>query len=182
MRRPRAGIWWNIALVGASVLSFLAAAKAHGRQIRLERELAGYWDVSFGQAAAPWVEALWRRERMLLWSIAIAAAALGLMYVLLARRRRWPVLPRASAPAWSWWGALLVLIVWPAVLAFVACGLASQARFVSAMAGANARGDWLTPALWGSAGWWALTAALLAGVAWLAARGGAAPDHPGRVA
>jgi hypothetical protein len=156
--------------VGSSALLFLAAAKAHGRQIRLERQLAGYRDVSFRQAAPPWVEALWHRERMVFWSIAIGVAVLGLAYVLLARRLRWPVLPRASAPAWSWWGALLVVLVWPAVLAFLVCGLASQARFVWAMPGAAARthGDWITPALWSSAGWWAVSAVLLVAVAWLA--------------
>jgi hypothetical protein len=181
MRRPLPGTWLRIALVGGSALLFLAAAKTHGRQIRLERQLAGYWDVSFGGAAPPAVEALWQRERMLLWSIGIGAAVLGLIYVLLARRLRWPVPPRATRrgeerpPAWSWWGALLVAIVWPAVIAFVACGLASQVRFVWAMsmsmsgAVASTPGDWITPALWGSAGWWALTAALLAAVAWLAA-------------
>ena len=37
-------------VVLASVAAFLAAAKSHGRQVRLERELAGYWEVRFGAA------------------------------------------------------------------------------------------------------------------------------------
>ncbi len=37
-------------VVLASVAAFLAAAKSHGRQVKLERELAGYWEVRFGAA------------------------------------------------------------------------------------------------------------------------------------
>ena len=51
-------------LVALSLASFLAAAKTHGRQLRLERELAGYLHVTFGGKNPAWVEGLWQRERM----------------------------------------------------------------------------------------------------------------------
>lgn len=167
------GIWPRVALVAGSLLLFLVAAKNHGRHIRLERQLAGHWEVSFGRANPAWVEALWQRDRMVYWSIAIGLAVLGSIYVVLARRRQWPMPPR-SAPGWSWWSALLPVIVWPLVVAFVTCAAASLTRFLVALPGAGegpdatGRADWIAPALWGSAGWWALTIALAALVAWLA--------------
>ena len=159
--------WPRVALVAGSLLLFLAAAKNHGRGVRLERQLAGYWEVSFGRANPPWVEALWQRDRMVYWSIAISLAVLGLVYAVLARRWQWPMPPR-SAPGWSWWSALLMVVVWPLVLAFVTAAVASLTRFLTALPAADARADWIGPALWGSAGWWALTLALAALVAWLA--------------
>ncbi|HLE47074.1 MAG TPA: hypothetical protein VI818_02160, partial [Candidatus Thermoplasmatota archaeon] len=39
----------------------------HGRQIRLERELHGHWDVEFGKPNAPFVESLWKRDRLRFW-------------------------------------------------------------------------------------------------------------------
>jgi hypothetical protein len=163
--------WPRVALVAGSLLLFLCAAKNHGRSVRLERQLAGHWEVSFVRANHSWVEALWQRDRMFYWSIAIALAVLGLAYAVLARRWQWPMPPR-SAPRWSWWSALLLVIVWPLVLAFMTSAVASLTRFLTALPGAStdttARADWITPALWGSAGWWALTLALAAVVAWLA--------------
>jgi hypothetical protein len=163
--------WPRVALVAGSLLLFLAAAKNHGRSVRLERQLAGHWEVSFGRANAPWVEALWQRDRMVYWSIAIGLAVLGLVYAALARRWQWPMPPR-SAPGWSWWSALLMVIVWPLVLAFVTAAVASLTRFLAALPDAStdttARADWIGPALWASAGWWTLTLALAALVAWLA--------------
>lgn len=180
MRLLLAGIWSRVALVAGSLLLFLTMAKNHGRHIRLERQLAGHWEVSFARDNHPWVEALWQRDRVMYWSIAVALAVLGLVYVVLARRSHWPMPPR-SAPGWSWWSAPLVVIVWPLVIAFVTCAVASLVRFALALRapvegtapgpGADmARGDWITPALWGSAGWWALTLALVALVAWLTLR------------
>jgi hypothetical protein len=169
MRILLSGIWLRVALVAASLLLFLVAAKNHGRHIRLERQLAGHWEVSFVRANPPWVEALWQRDRVVYWSIAIALALFGLVYAVLARRGHWPMPPR-NAPGWSWWSAFLLVVVWPLVIAFMTCAVASLARFVTALpdAGAAARGDWIGPALWGSAGWWSFTLALAALVAWLA--------------
>ena len=55
---------------------FLATAKLHGRQLRLEREQAGITEVSFGRGAqnAPFVVALWRRERFIFWPAAATTA------------------------------------------------------------------------------------------------------------
>jgi hypothetical protein len=171
MKLLLSGIWLRVALVAGSLLLFLAAAKNHGRHIRLERQLAGHWEVSFARDNHPWVEALWQRDRMIYWSIAIALAVLGLVYAVLARRWQWPMPPR-NAPGWSWWSALLLVIVWPLVVAFVTCAVASLTRFLAALSspgpGTIERGDWIAPALWGSAGWWALTLALAALVIWLA--------------
>jgi hypothetical protein len=164
------GTWLRVALVAGSLLLFLVAAKNHGRHIRLERQLAGHWEISFARDNHPWVEALWQRDRVVYWSIALGLAVLGLVYAVLARRSQWPMPPR-GAPGWSWWSALLLVIVWPLVAAFTTCAVASLTRFLMALSGpepVQVRGDWIAPALWGSAGWWALTLALAALVAWLA--------------
>ena len=52
---------WLGALIGVAAL--LVAAKAHGRQVRLEREAAGYHEVVFGGTNPPFVDALWRADR-----------------------------------------------------------------------------------------------------------------------
>lgn len=80
------GIWPRVTLVVASLLLFLASVKNHGRLVRLKRQLAGHWQVSLACDNHPWVEALWQRDRMSYWSIALGLAALGLVYTVLARR------------------------------------------------------------------------------------------------
>ena len=65
---------WLTLGIGAGAV--LAAAKAHGRQLRIERELAGYFQVRFGGQNPEWVEAFWRRERAYFWSTAVV---LGLL-------------------------------------------------------------------------------------------------------
>ncbi len=49
----------GVIVVLASVAAFLAAAKSYGRQLRLEREVAGYWEVRFGGTNPPFVAAWW---------------------------------------------------------------------------------------------------------------------------
>jgi len=44
----------GVIAVLASVAAFLAAAKSHGRQVRLERELAGYWEWTIWLPAVVW--------------------------------------------------------------------------------------------------------------------------------
>jgi len=63
----------------AGAVIFLVAAKLHGRQLRLEREQAGFREVTFGRGSQnpPFVVALWRRERFIFWPIA-AVVAVGL--------------------------------------------------------------------------------------------------------
>jgi hypothetical protein len=56
------------------VVAFLLAAKAHGRQLRLEREKEGILSVTFGGKNPPFVEALWARERWLFWGCTVLLA------------------------------------------------------------------------------------------------------------
>lgn len=152
---------WMMALLG--VASFLAAAKTHGRQLRLEREWAGIWTVDFGGGNPPFVEALWRRERFLFWGTLVVLVAASFVVRAVSSR-----FPRGVDLA------LAAHLVLPFVTAFVLTGLASVIRFALATrrAGpASADAAWLTAAVWGSAGWWALTLLLyasLAGALWVA--------------
>src|SRR4051812_45278726 len=52
-----------------SVALFVVAAKAHGRELRLEREAAGFHHVVFGGENPAFVQALWRRERVYFWGL-----------------------------------------------------------------------------------------------------------------
>jgi hypothetical protein len=149
----------TLVLIGASGVAFLLAAKAHGRQLRLERELAGYHRVIFGGANPPFVEALWRADRVRYWSTVVGVGVLVLALYALARFQgwRWPFLHGGGGSvAWlTVWGSL--------VAAFLTCGLWSLGRFLSTLS-AKLHGavdaDWLREALEGSA-WW-FTAAVLA--------------------
>jgi hypothetical protein len=144
----------------ASGVSFLVAAKAHGRQLRLERELEGYHHVVFGGTNPPFVEALWRADRVRYWSIAVGLAVGVLCLFALARARgwHWPFLGGGG-------GSVAWLVLWGApVVAFVTCGLWSLGRFVratSAKAGA-VQAEWAQEAVQGSSVWFA--AAVLAAV------------------
>jgi len=152
------GARWLVFVLG--VLSFLAAAKAHGHQLRLERELAGYWKVTFGAKNPDFVEALWRRERFLFWGFVIGIALLTIAFRALAPRFAWsmPVAER------SWLGGFVLHVVLPFTIAFVCTGIISVVRFVIALradAGDPTRpAGWLSSAMWTSAGWWALTLAM----------------------
>ncbi len=144
----------------ASGVSFVLAAKAHGRQIRLERELEGYHQVVFGGTNPPFVEALWRADRVRYWSIAAGLAVVLLCLFALAKARgwQWPFLGGGG-------GSVAWLVLWGApVVAFVTCGLWSLGRFVRALPGkAQAVGaGWAQEALEGSTVWFA--AAVLASV------------------
>ena len=165
---------WLVFALG--VATFLAAAKTHGRQIRLERELAGYWDVTFGAQNPPFVEALWRRERLLYWTIVVVVAFGTVGFRLLAPRFAWSL--REGAPSGrSFIGVVFLHVLAPLTVAFIATGLLSLARFAfAARAGLSVTGEhpqnWLLHAAWGSAGWWVLTVAMgaaLCAFAWRSA-------------
>ena len=71
-------------LLVLAVLSFLAAAKLHGRQLRLERVAQGHLSVRFDRPNAPWVEARWKEERrhfalgiLVVVALALAAAPIA---------------------------------------------------------------------------------------------------------
>ena len=119
---------WIAAALGVPLL--LAAAKLHGRQLRLEREQEGYHEVEFGGTNPPWVEALWRRDRIRFWVMVPIFALLGAVI-------SWPDLGRA----------LVAALLWAPSLAFVALGIVS-----------GARARW--PHAKGSLAWGALVAAL----------------------
>ena len=101
---------WLGALVGIPAL--LAAAKAHGRQVRLEREAQGYHHVEFGGSNPQFVEALWRRDRIRFWSVVPPLAlALG---ALAWYARGWPL-------------ALVAALLWAPIVGFFVAGLRSYA-------------------------------------------------------
>jgi len=150
--------WWTF---GFGVATFLVAAKLHGRQIRLERELAGYWKVTFGGQNPAFVDALWRRERWLFWGLAAAFGLLAIGFRVLAAQLGWPLPVTAPGGERTWLGALLLHVLLPLTGAFAATGLLSTRRFVVALRGgvpasAARPPTWLTSAVWGTAGWWAL--------------------------
>jgi hypothetical protein len=160
------GLVLKLAVVAASVAAFLVATKAHGRQIRLERQLAGYWDVTFGAPNPPFVEALWWRERIVVWSIAITLGLLAMGYLYVARQRGWP-LPLAES---SWLTVLWTVLAAPAVMAFTLAGFASAARFASQLSHMVSSPEWVPRAVAGSVAWWVATVGIAATVAVLVFR------------
>lgn len=133
---PRLAVFLTLSLV-----TMLAAAKAHGRQVRLEREHAGFHDVRFGGDNPPFVEALWRRDRVRFWSsfpvfLALAAA---LLYV------------RDGVGA-----HLFAAPLFAGILAFTLAGLRSHASLLRAMRTTPAEAVWRRGAMRGSAAWWTL--------------------------
>lgn len=97
------------ALVITSIVAFLLAAKAHGREIRLVREAAGHHSVVFGRSNGPFVDALWDRERLVFWVIA------GVVFVAVA------IVCSALSVSMgrAVWAALFV----PSIAAFVLSGV-----------------------------------------------------------
>jgi hypothetical protein len=148
----------TLAVLGASVVAFLMAAKAHGRQLRLERELEGYHHVIFGGTNPPFVEALWRADRVRYWSIAggLSLGVLGLYALARARGWRWPFLQGGG-------GSVAWLALWGStVVAFLTCGLWSLRRFhhaVSEKLEGAVDAEWVRQSLQGST-WWFTAAAL----------------------
>jgi hypothetical protein len=141
---------------------FLASAKAHGRQLRLEREKAGYFEAVFGGRNPAYVEGLWKQERLLYWTLAGALCAFALAYAVAARSFGWraPFCPaRDGSP--PWWLLPLWAVLWPMSLAFILTGALSAWRLrVALVAGPPADPQWLAAARLGSLGWWALVAFL----------------------
>jgi len=122
----------KVVLTVASVGLFLLSAKAHGRELRLEREAAGVAHVVFGGQNPPFVEALWRAERLRFWisTPLLAAALAGLLLARGAGGGR----------------AALAALAWAPSVTFSVLGVMSFVR-----AGGLARGEAI-----GSAGWWSL--------------------------
>lgn len=121
----------------------ILAAKAHGRQVRLEREHAGYHDVVFGGDNPAFVETLWRRDRVRFW--ASYPVFLGLIAAPLAWRH-------------GVGAHLLAALLLAGLGAFTLAGLRSRAE----LARAGGRDD-------AGRGWWAGVGAAAAVVVALAA-------------
>ncbi len=151
-----------IGLLIASIALFFAAAKAHGRQLRLEREFEGHYSVEFGGKNHPWVEALWRAERFRFW-ILVAAFEI-------------PALVLSFMTSFNW-KILLLLIGWIPSFAFSITGALSLLRLTKAIiartksstAHINLRPDWAVSAIITSALWWLLVLVLVAAISALLA-------------
>ena len=159
-------LFW-IELVLGIVLLFLTA-KAHGRQIRLERELEGYMEVDFMGENPPWVEALWRKDRRRFWTTlpiaAIVLAAVGIL-VLPVRFGTEPL----GSPILG--AVLLAGALWPFAVSFTMNGIQSALRLRTALRemppdgahGTRSRaepGPWLASAIQGTILYWAAVGAL----------------------
>lgn len=155
-------MFWIVLVL--SVITFLIAAKSHGRQLRLERELAGYYHVTFGGTNPPFVEELWHKERVEYWSTFAALVTLVLVFVMAARR--WNLLLPFSPEDLQdgVWTFFLVSLLWTFVLTFTFVGMISLIRLIHAFnQSEGALGPaiiWMQQVLWGSAGWWSAVLAL----------------------
>ena len=92
-------------LYAVALVIFLAAAKLHGRQLRVEREHAGVMSVDFRRRSTnpPFVLALWRKDRWTLWPV---AAAVAIVLPLVVPDVPWPlariVLPMTTGFVVAW--------------------------------------------------------------------------------
>ncbi|HEX8439542.1 hypothetical protein [Archangium sp.] len=145
-----------------SVVTFVVAAKAHGRQVRLERERAGHTHVVFGGENPPFVEALWKRDRIRYWTAAALVFAVAALLVLAASSTGLPRPLGGGALGAAW-----TMLFLPLVTGFVVCGTASLAGFLATRA-VDPR--FTTEALPGSAAWWSLVLAALTTTVTLAFR------------
>src|SRR5690349_19131953 len=112
----------------------LLAAKAHGRQIRLEREAKGVFSVDFRAQNPPEVEAIWRRDRRTFWPAAVVVATAGIVFTVLLALRPLDLVEGIG-----------VSLALGFAAGFVVAGLASWFR--------------LGRSGWASVGWWLAVAA-----------------------
>jgi hypothetical protein len=131
-----------------SVVTFLVAAKAHGRQVRLERERAGHTQIVFGGQNPPFVEALWQRDRFRYWTTAAIVFAVAAVLVLAGSSFGLPRPLGGGVLGTAW-----TLLFPPLVAGFLVCGAASLTGFVATRA---TEPRFTTEALPGSAAWWSL--------------------------
>lgn len=138
----------NLLYGAASLATFILAAKAHGRELRLERVVAGIQQVTFGGANPAFVGELWTAERMRFW---VATPLLSLILVVALG------FAGASRPTLGF-----ATLLWSPSVVFTVLGLASIYR-----AGGLGRAD-----LGGSIAWWSLVLMGFALVALLGRRAG----------
>lgn len=144
--------WWIAAV--ATVALILLSAKAHGRQIRLEREQQGYFRVEFRAQNPAAVEAIWRADRRIFWPTFAALAFLvlaiaGLAWVTIRFPFSLPVLAVQLGEAFAG--------------GFVVAGLAGWVRLSGRDQGPL---PWRRRAQRGSVGWWLAVAAAAALANW----------------
>ncbi len=132
----------------ATVLLVVVSAKTHGRQVRLEREQHGIWQVDFRAQNDAWVEALWRRDRVWFWGLFPIFIAGGMAIVALR--------VRPQGAAWAGW--LATAVGWALAGCFITMGLASSARLMTAMKDGVPSEDWRKAGHRGSLLWWGLVA------------------------
>jgi uncharacterized membrane protein (DUF485 family) len=153
MPAPSGVLSANTVVLVLSVATFLVAAKTHGRQVRLERERAGYTQVVFGGSNPEFVEALWKRDRIRFWSTAAVVLVL-----LVALRLAGASLGIARPLGGNALGTGWMLLFLPLLTGFLMCGVASLVGFLSERAGEP---GFTAAALPGSLGWWALLLTLV---------------------
>jgi hypothetical protein len=125
----------------------LAAAKAHGRQMRMERLARGHAIAGFARGVnPPWVEARWAWERRLFWGL--YPALLGLCTGLLG---------------WTWPLPLEVFSLDLSLMGLLAWGRLER-DWRADPAGITGRqgAGWMGMVRRESAAWWALVAGLAA--------------------
>ncbi len=111
--------------LGLGVILLYLTAKAHGRQIRLEREFEGYMEVDFMKENPPWVEALWRKDRRRFWPTFAVATVVLSATGLLVLPGRFGTEPFGN----PFLGAVLLTgFLWPIVIAFTSNGIQSALR------------------------------------------------------
>jgi hypothetical protein len=168
------GLFWIE--LGFGVALIFLTAKAHGRQIRLEREREGYMEVDFMKENPPWVEALWRKDRRRYWVTFVLAIVILTEAGLLTLPTRFGTEPLGNPILGT---ILLTGLLWPLVVAFTSNGLQSAFRLRTALVqrGRGRKGNdparpessaWGRAAFLGSIGYWALTVAIGAAAAVLA--------------
>ena len=152
-------MFWVVLIL--TIVTFLIAAKSHGRQLRLERELAGYHHVTFGGTNPPFVETLWQKDRVEYWRTFAAILILFAAYAVAAMWFNLP-LPFGNNDAAERAGGLLVLgFLWTFILTFTIVGMMSLMRLRQAMSQSTmADSAWETQAIVGSAMWWSAVIAL----------------------
>jgi hypothetical protein len=152
----------NTVVLVLSLVTFLVAAKTHGRQVRLERERAGYTQVVFGGSNPEFVESLWKRDRIRFWSTA------ALVLVLLAGVRLAGTSLKLSLPlGGGTLGTGWMMLFLPLIAGFLVCGAASLVGFLSDRAGEP---GFTAAAIPGSVGWWSLLLVLVGTTVTLAFR------------
>jgi len=175
------GLFWI--QLGLGVVLLFLSAKAHGRQIRLERELEGYMEADFTKENPPWVEALWRKDRRQ-FQITFSLAAVIFSGLVIATGSsgmagRFGPDPFGS----SLLGAIaLAVLLWAPVTGFSGNGLASAWRLHRRLGEPRphgrrrdevlaSRGPWLSAAVRGTYGYWGLLGAVVAATVVIAALG-----------